>query len=90
MKFNNEKALNQLLSKKIVATMRNYEYHVGQTVTINNKHKAEILAVFKNINAFRKALLKYSGFESVEEWEKTAIGLHRNMPKYIVLIRLLE
>lgn len=90
MKFNNEKALNQLLSKKIVATMRNYHYTVGTTVTINGQYKAEVLAVFKNIKTFRKSLLKYSGFESVEEWEKTAIELHRNMPKYIVLLRLIK
>lgn len=88
MRFDNEKALNQLLSKKIVATMRNYKYEPCQVVTVNDEYKAEVLAVFKNIKAFRKALLKYSGFSSVEEWEEVAVELHRYMPKYIVLLRL--
>lgn len=90
MKFNNEKALNQLLTKKIVATMRNYHYTVGTTVTINGNHKAEVLAVFKNVKTFRKSLLRFSGFESVEEWEETAKQLHGNMPKYIILLRLVK
>ena len=86
--------LKRQLSKGIFSTMRNFLYKVGTVVPLkdgNGKEigKARVLAVFVNCKAFRKALLKYSGFKSIEEWEQKAIELHGSMPRYIVLCKVL-
>jgi hypothetical protein len=98
MKFSDDRVLSFFLEKKIVATMRNGKYGmlVGKEIDVedySNKPvgKAKIMAVFVNCPKFRKLLRKYSGFETVEEWEETAKALNNgNLPRYIVLLRLIE
>ena len=88
------KELKNQIKKGIFSTMRNYEYKVGAVVTLRDENrkeigKAKVLAVFVNCKAFRKPLLKYSGFKSIEEWKQKAIELHGSMPKFIVLCKVL-
>ena len=98
MKFAEQVVLHTLLTKGIVATMRNgrYNFHLGREVDIrdfkdNIVGKARIIAVFENYSIFRKLLLKYSGFKTVEEWEERARNLNNGkLPRYIVLLRLVK
>ena len=86
--------LKNQLKKGLFSTMRNFRYSVGAVISLRDENKKEIgkarvLAVFVNCKAFRKALLKYSGFSSVKEWEQKAIELHGSMPKYIIFCKVL-
>ncbi len=98
MRFSSMKAISKLLQDGIVATMRNGRYGnvIGKEITVRDDRnlifaKARIVAIFENNKTFRKLLWKYSGFESVEEWEKRALELHKGkLPRYIVLLKLTE
>ena len=95
--FKNEQVLQFFLQKGLIATIRQavdyYARLIGKQIDVvdgsgNVVGKAEILAVFQNIPQFRKMLVKYSSFKSVEDWEKTAIQLHGSLPPIIVLLKL--
>jgi len=90
MKISDERVLKQFLDTGVLATMRNYHYKVGQEVRIkyNGKTIAKgfIVGVFANRIAFRKAFLKYSGFNTIEEWEKKAKEICGRMPDYIIIV----
>ncbi len=98
MKFSDDKVLSFFLENEIVATMRNGKYNLllGKEIDVedgSNKPigKAKVMAVFVNHPKFRKLLRKYSGFKTVEEWEETAKALNNgNLPRYIVLLKLIE
>lgn len=98
MRFSSMRAISKLLQDGIVATMRNGQYGnlIGREITIRDDRnltfaKAKIIAIFENNKTFRKLLLKYSGFGSVEEWEEKAKELHKGkLPRYIVLLKLTE
>ncbi|ADB58657.1 hypothetical protein [Archaeoglobus profundus] len=98
MRFRSLRAISQLMGKGVVATMRNGKYHdlIGREIVIRDSRnivfaKAKIVAVFENLKVFRKLLWKYSGFESLEEWEKRARDLNGGkLPRYIVLLKLTE
>jgi len=98
MKFGLLKPISQLMRSGVVATMRNGKYYmlIGREIMVRDSRdiifaKAKIVAVFENLRIFRKLLWKYSGFESLEEWEAKAKELNSGkLPKYIVLLKLTE
>ena len=95
MKFSDKRILDFFLEKKVVVTQRNFAYKVGKVIEIefdgNIVAKAKVGAVFLNVRKFRELLRKYSGFETVEEWEEKAKELHKGkLPKYIILLGLVE
>lgn len=98
MKFKSLRAVSQLLNGGIVATMRNGRYNniIGREVDIRDERgivfaRARVIAVLENNKTFRRLLWKYSGFESVEEWEERAKELHNGkLPKFIVILKLTE
>jgi len=95
--FKEQRVLNFFLRKQIVATMRNGKYGlcIGELIDVkdgdgNLVGKARVKAVFENEDVFRRLLVKYSGFSTVEEWERTAKSLNGGkLPKFIVLLRFI-
>jgi len=95
MIFKEEDVLTFFLKKRIVATMRNGKYGlmIGEEIDVFDGSgkpigRAKVKAVFENVPTFRKLLVRYSGFNDVKEWEKTAKNLHNGkIPKYIVLLQ---
>jgi len=92
MRFDSDKAFNQLMEKGIVATMRNFPYQPGKRARIIRHGKyictAYILARYENTEENRRKLLKISGFTSLEEWENEATKLFGSLPKYIIVVSL--
>lgn len=87
MRFNNEKALNQFLSKGLVATLREYPYKTGDNIIINHKYRAKIKnSILKPTYATIRHHVWISGFNSVQEWITIAMTLHKKMPRYLVVV----
>ena len=87
MIFNNEKALNQFLSKGIVATLREYPYKSNQNIIINHKYKAKVKnAILKPTFATIEHSVRISGFSSCQEWLDVARRLHKKLPRYLVIV----
>ena len=95
MKFREKEPIERLIQKKPVATMRNYAYQCGNYVNlelISDEYyigKAEILAVFKNLEIFRKLTWKMSGYPSVEAWEEAGFrqSFNKRLPQFIIIIK---
>jgi len=98
MLFRDPKVVEFLLTRpKYFATIRRWNYHEGKIIKlrlIRNKviyGKAKILSVNKYDISILKRYLKYSGFETVEDWIETATGLHGSLNNAkIVFAELLE
>lgn len=96
MIFKEEIVLNFFLEKRIVATMRNGRYGlmIGERIDVvdgsgNLVGRAKVVAVLLNYPKFRRLLVKYSGFPTVEQWERAARSLYKGkLPKFIVLLQL--
>jgi hypothetical protein len=91
MQFQNSKALSQLLTKGMVATLRNYPYKEKQLVIINKKFKAKITKV---INEYTMTDVEnyavISGFSDNAEWIDAACELNEGqLPKYLVVVEML-
>jgi len=98
MKITSEKLLEYIKENRYFATMRNYHYKVGTMISLtdgaNEIGKAVVMAVFINTINFRRPLLKFSGFNNMEEWEQEALSYYeddkKKLPKYIILCRVVE
>jgi len=89
--FRHPKALRQLITSGIVATMRSFRYKKGQSVVIkteSGKLKGRIIEVVPNTPENRIKYYKLSGFETPEEWLAEAVKMHKKTPKYIVVVEL--
>jgi len=95
--FKEDNAVKQIISKKVIATMRNYAKNVYTNIKIYAKiddkevvGEGVIVLTAMNIQVIRKALLKYSGFKDEEEWINTAKKIYKKdkPPKYILLIKI--
>jgi hypothetical protein len=93
MQFNSDKAYKQLLTGR-VATMRSFLYRVGHNIRLYRHRKyiglGRVCAVLTNKKSYREKLVKDSGFNTVEEWEKEAIRLHGKLPYYIICVKLMH
>jgi len=104
MRFDSDKAFEQLMKHGIVATMRvQRKVRIGNrytdlyvkgmivNITRNGKRvgKGIILDVVSNTKENREKYVSISGFESVEEWEREAKRLHGRMPNVIVVVKLI-
>ncbi|RLF66953.1 MAG: hypothetical protein DRN30_01145 [Thermoplasmata archaeon] len=94
MKVNDPKAYHFLITNRILATMRNYPYEPNRILSIYHEDRyigvATVMMSCINHEAFRKLLVKYSGYENEAEWINTALEIYKNMPKFIILIKLLD
>jgi len=98
MKITSEKLLEYIKKNRYFATMRNFNYKLGVLISLETERgeigKAVVMATFLNTINFRKALVRFSGFKDVGEWEKEAEAIFKNdkrkLPKYIILCRVTE
>ena len=98
MIFKSSKALSFLLENGKVATMRDYPYRVNQTVYVKMVEgidrktvaKAVIEKVVLNNTTNRIKYFDISGFSSPEEWLEEAISIHKKIPRYIIILRLIK
>jgi hypothetical protein len=99
MLFRDPKVVEFLLTRpKYFATIRRWNYHEGKIIKLrlirNNLiiyGKAKILEVKKYDISILKRYLKYSGFETVEDWVETATRLHGSLNNAkIVFAELLD
>jgi len=98
MIFKSSKALGFLLENGRVATMRDYPYKVNQIVYVKmvkgidkkTVAKAIIEKVVLNNTTNRIRYFEISGFSSPEEWLEKAIALHKKIPRYIVVLKLVK
>jgi len=96
MWITDRRAMDQLLSHGILATLRTYPYErkLGGTILIRGLgDKPHIKATVEKVivNPSREDLEKHlsiSGFSSVDEWLKTAERLHRRNPNRLVVIKV--
>ena len=96
--FKSEEALNHLLEKGEVATMRDYPYRMGREVYVKKVvgieritvAKARIEKVVLNSLENRIRYFRMSGFNSLEEWLEEAIRLNGKIPRYIVVLKLIK
>lgn len=91
MRLDSDKAFSQLVFRGVVATMRDYQYRVGQKVWITRKGKricrGVVVGVYENTRENREKLFDLSGFARVEEWEEEARRLHNKLPKWVVIVK---
>jgi len=91
MRFKSQKALNQLLTHGIVATMRDYESLPQRHVIINGKHLGFLCTILPTTEENIRKYYKLSGFSTPEEWINEAKKLHHGkLPKYIFIIELVK
>ena len=95
MKFNSDRAFNQLMSQGIVATIRSNTFYERDMVVRITRHgkmvgRGVIIDVVPNTRENREKYLNISGFRSIEEWEKEAKRLHKGkLPDSIIIVGLL-
>jgi len=99
MLFNNSKALSFLLKNKIVATLRNRRYRVGQYVLIKVMRcgVARVIGIGQVVEVHEvteenlRKFYKISGFSSPEEWLQAYRRISKSKsPKFIYVIKLLK
>lgn len=90
MRVTHKKVVKFFIEHGFIATLRNFPYVAGQKVIVNMPHKknrGRVILVFENWK--REDLEKFvciSGFDSVDEWLETAVRLHGNVPKRLVVV----
>ena len=96
MRFCSQKVLEYLKNPrdKLVATMRNWLYRVNQRIVIKDCNGKRIgygivVDVAPTTTEILKKWLKYSGFNSIDEWLAEAKKLSGKTPQYVYLIYLL-
>jgi len=98
MKITSKKLMEQVKKRSYFATMRNYHYNVGSIIQLtdgaNEIGRAVVMGVFLNTPAFRKALVKYSGYDTIEDWVKDSEQVYSSgsgkPPRYIILCKVIE
>jgi len=94
MIFKSVKALNFFLEKGKVATMRDTLYKVGKKVIVKHGNrvvaKALVDKVVLNTDTMRIKYFDISGFDTLDEWLEEAIRLHKKVPRYIIILRLIR
>ena len=93
MRFHSKKVLRYLKNSKnkLLATMRTWNYKMGQRVYFKNIHGRVLgYGTIINILSIDRAgeVVEYSGFNDVEEWLEEARRLHGRVPKSIYVIRI--
>ena len=97
MRFCSERVLHYLREPKdgLVATMRNWLYRVNQRVVLRDCNGSVIgygvvvdvaPATPENIRRW----LKYSGFNTVEEWVNEARKLNKGLPQFVYLVYIMR
>jgi len=97
MKFCSQKVLEYLKNPRdnLVATMRNWHYKINQRILLKdcngNLIGYGIIADVAPTNSeILKEWLKYSGFNSINEWVAEARKLSGRTPRFVYLIYIVK
>jgi len=81
------------VSPLTVATIRRYMYNEGQRIRVRIDNIGEGDAIVRKIVSLRDAIdyVKYSGFDTVDEWIDEAMRLHKRKSRlHIVVIDIIK
>jgi hypothetical protein len=88
MRFQSEKALHQFIKKGVVATLDDYPFEEGQTVTVNNRARAKIERVLPYLDiSTLERYTEISGFSSAQEWLSETMRLLNKLPNFVIMVK---